>query len=481
MPRRKAKPAFSAAVQEDPVEFSKTFCLMPDGSPVVPHPGQIELMHGMGHHTIIAAGRQWGKSFSLALYICWFLVTHNAREVLIVAPTLDQAKLIFKQVERQFRKGPLSVLVEGKVKNSPFPELNLVNGSSCHARGANSPQYIRGRSPHLVIIDEAAFIKDGTIREIEPLMTVTGKMLHSGIIMISTPFGFGEFYDQYIKASDVEGAYRRRHHFTSLDNPHADMEFLEDIKDQYGEDSPIWRTEYLAEFIGNEMAVFPIEDLDFARNLWPEELTFPQDYVDGHSYVSGVDLANTTDFFVQTILDTTNANLIYPAKMHRLQNKGYDYYKDLIRREWASYHQPETMVDSTTLAEVFVEDLRDISAIGYKFTGTTAKYEAVQSLVKLLSEHRLALPSNREILNELKYFTYKVTPSKNLKMEAKRGHDDIVMSLALASMLAAKPHNIGFFMPVSFKEFKKPEPPKPVPQKAGYYDPFKEAFEADWN
>jgi hypothetical protein len=116
--------------------------------------------------------------------------------------------------------------------------------------------------------------------------------------------------------------------------------------------------------------------------------------------------------------------------------------------------------------------LRDISAEGYKLSNQS-KYEIVQELSRMLAEHRLTLPNDRTIIDELRYFTYEITASKTLRMEASRGHDDIVMSLALAAHLALIPSVVGFFRGVGFDA--PPLTKKPVtPQK--YYDPFKEVF-----
>ncbi len=458
---RKPKPEpISQEILDDPVAFIEAFCINSKGEPAVLFDSQKEVLAGLGFYTILACGRQWGKSSLIGWYVTWFICTHPNRLAMCVAPALDQSKIIFSVVARQFRQGPLKHLLKGKVKNSPFPELELTNGSRLIGRGANSPQYIRGNSPHLVVIDEAAFVKNGTIKELEPLMTVTGKEADSGIICTSTPFGLGEFYELYDNASTEPGAYRRRHHFTSFDTPLADLTFLEEMRLYHGEDSPIWRTEYLAQFIGDEMAVFSQADIEFARDAWPylDEATgnpiYPMEYINGHTYCSGVDLANTSDFFVQTLLDITDPTQCVLSNFYRLQNYGYDFYKEQVRKHWRDYNRPETLIDATTLAEVFVEDLKDIGAKGYKFTGTQAKYDAVQSLVKMFSERRLAIPPEPELMRELHYFTYSITKSKKIKMEAKRGHDDIVMALALAAILVATPHALGTFMAVDAKAFR---------------------------
>jgi hypothetical protein len=215
----------------------------------------------------------------------------------------------------------------------------------------------------------------------------------------------------------------------------------------------------------------------------PDEWGLPMPYMDNHSYVQGVDLANTRDYFVATVLDTTDPSLCHLVRLDRLQKKGYAYYKAQVRENWRHYGQPETLVDATTLAESVVQDLSDIGAQGYKFTGSAAKAEAVHELERMLNEHRLTLPNDPRILNELRYFQYKITPSKALKMEAREGHDDIVMSLALSSILASRPHNTGFFLPVTFQKFKESMAVAVSKRNSAdgkFYDPWREVFQEGW-
>src|SRR5579859_1860622 len=93
-----------------------------------PHPGQEQLLRGIAKRTVIRAGRQWGKSTVLAWYIVWYLVTHPSRMVLIVAPTVDQSKIIFREVAQHFRTGPLACLLAKNITEHPFPSVVLKNG-----------------------------------------------------------------------------------------------------------------------------------------------------------------------------------------------------------------------------------------------------------------------------------------------------------------------------------------------------------------
>lgn len=439
---------------DDPVIFITTFLRHPDGSPIEPHEAQLAIiaafMSGV-FDLVISAGRQLGKSTVLAWLVVWYVLHFPNRSVYIVAPSLDQARIIYDEVARHF-EGPLRVMLKRKPIDFPFPHLQLLNGSHVHGRGANSPKYLRGKLVHLLIEDEAAYFKDGIHPgTIEPMFTVTSKLDHTGIIRVSTPFGEGDFDEGYVAAEKDTTGKSKALHFTSLDNPYANMELLASIRERYGEDSLLWRTEYMAERTDSDMAVFASQDIKWAYENYPYitehgRIEYPISPKVGHQYVQGVDLANMRDYFVATVLDNSDSRFAVQVRHDRMQKKGYATYKAVTRANYRAYNSARTLVDATSLGESVVEDLRDINAEGYKFTGTEAKYDIVHNLTRMFNEHRLAIPFQRELIDELRAFQYEITPSKRLKMEARHGHDDYVVSLALSAQLASRPLYTGFFL-----------------------------------
>jgi hypothetical protein len=234
-------------LKADPVEFIRNLLVEPNGTSAEPHDGQVELLRHIAPKTVVRAGRRWGKSKSMGWYGTWFPVTHANTQTYIIGPTLDQARIIFNEVARHVRRPPLSLLVQGKVKDYPFPQISLTNGSQIHGRGANSPNYIRGHEAHLILDDEAAFFKDGVIANIvETMMLTTISSPDAAQIDISTPFGRGEFYEAEVWARECMergDPEARAFHYTSYDNPYADHRYLERIKARNGEGSLVWQTE----------------------------------------------------------------------------------------------------------------------------------------------------------------------------------------------------------------------------------------------
>lgn len=467
-------PTIKDSLRDDPVAFVTRLLHNPDGKPSEPHPGQVDLLRALvgKKDSVIVTGRQWGKSIAMGWYIAWWMLRYPHRHVRIFAPTLDQARIIFNEVARMFHEYPLNSMLAKKIVDFPFPNITLTNGTQCHARGANSPEYIRGQPTHLAVVDESAYVKDGVFPNvIQPLFTVTGKVEGNGIIRISTPFGQGDFFDGAMAAQRDTTGTKTYKHFTSLENPYADIDALLAIRDYYGEDSLIWQSEYLGNFSASDMAVFNAQDIRWAYENYPgydahgSLKNYPQLALPGHRYTQGADLANRTDYFVSVMLDATDSSSIVQSRHDRFQQKGYAFYKDIIRRNYNTYNRGRTLVDATSLGESVVEDLRDIGAEGYKFT-SQSKYDLVHNLVRMLNQHQVKIPFIRELVDELKYFQYEITPSKNVKMEARQGHDDYVIALALSGQLASQPMFRGFFQAVDLELH-----PTRLPDD---YDPFKD-------
>ncbi len=431
-------------IPTDPVGFIETVLTHPNGEPYRLHEGQKQLLTGIQRTTVVSTGRQWGKSTSMAAYIVWFAVTHADRNIYIIAPSLSQAKIIYNEVSGHFsqklmrnnRVNPLHHLV-AKESESPFPSIILKNRTEIHARGANSEKYIRGNRAHLAVCDEAAFLKDGVISQVvEPLFTVTGKEEDSALILISTPFGDGEFKTYW------DSDETTKFHFPTSSNPHVDMDMLDRIQKRYGEDSYIWRTEYLAEFIDSELQVFPSS----AVKACTYDYQIPEPPIEGHKYSIGVDLANRNDYFVAAVFDysVSPVRLVYMA---RYQKRGYTFYKNAVRNLHYKYNKAKVLMDSTTLGEAVVEDLKDIHVEGYTFT-MASKHDLITGIVNYVMEQRVMFPPQEDILKEFQYYYYKITSAKNIRMEAKNGyHDDIITAFALG-LKACSTKRLGFFLPV---------------------------------
>src|SRR5690625_4035834 len=164
-----------------------------------PHEGQKRFLESTARFRILMCGRRWGKSI-----ICKYLSVEfmlDAKDVAYITPTYSLAKVFYDDV--------INMLPQSVIKGSNKSDLviNLITGGSISFFTGEKPDVLRGRKFHLVIIDEASYVKDlknAYNNAIRPVITdYKGK-----VVFISTPRGkdfFNALYDRGLNGdSDYE-------------------------------------------------------------------------------------------------------------------------------------------------------------------------------------------------------------------------------------------------------------------------------------
>ncbi len=90
-----------------------------------PHPRQEAFLECRAPTKVAAAGRRLSKSTAAAAELVWFAVAHPSIVQAVIAPTADQAGLIFGAALRFLEEGPLRPAIKA-VTRSPFTELVLL-------------------------------------------------------------------------------------------------------------------------------------------------------------------------------------------------------------------------------------------------------------------------------------------------------------------------------------------------------------------
>jgi hypothetical protein len=108
-------------IQRSPIDFVEKLLTNDDDSPAIPHEGQRALLAGLRRITVASCGRQWGKSTALGWYIVWWAITHKARKFYVIAPSLDQSRIIFNEVARHFRNSHISNTDGNHIQRRPTP------------------------------------------------------------------------------------------------------------------------------------------------------------------------------------------------------------------------------------------------------------------------------------------------------------------------------------------------------------------------
>jgi hypothetical protein len=138
----------------------------------------------------IAACRQSGKSTVTSLFVAWCLCFVPKFQCLIASRSLRQAAHFLNSV----REAVLSIVPKDAMLQLNRLSMELPNGSKVISIPCAQPDAGRGFSPHLVVLDEAAFAPEALFRAITPSLAATSGALH----MISSPNGrHGYFFDAF--------------------------------------------------------------------------------------------------------------------------------------------------------------------------------------------------------------------------------------------------------------------------------------------
>jgi hypothetical protein len=160
-------------------------------------PWQRALLLGRERHVLLNCCRQAGKSTAAsALALHEALFTPGAL-VLLLSPGLRQSREIFRKVLAAY--DAMGRPVPARQANQL--QLELAHGGRVVCLPGKEAT-VRGYSPSLVIIDEAARVPDDLYRAVRPMLAVT----HGRLLALSTPFGQrGWFY----QAWQGTGAWQR--------------------------------------------------------------------------------------------------------------------------------------------------------------------------------------------------------------------------------------------------------------------------------
>jgi hypothetical protein len=211
---------------------------------------------------LMLCSRQAGKSFTAALLALHQVLSTSGSLVLIVSETERQSRLLLKAFRTfYYRLQDVAPLV---VDNQL--SLSFANGSEIYAL-PGSEDTIRGFSAvTLLVVDEAAVVKDDLYFTIRPMLAVS----QGRIVLLSTPKGKrGFFYREYTEGE----ADWHRAVVTAEHCPRIDQTWLAEERRRIGD---YWyRQEYGCEFVDTDDQLFPSELVDEAITPTVTPLALP--------------------------------------------------------------------------------------------------------------------------------------------------------------------------------------------------------------
>ena len=172
--------------------------------------------------SVILKARQLGISTTVAAYVCWLMLFHRDKNVLVVATKLGTATNLVKKIKAIHKNLP-SWLKIAEISIDNRQSFELSNGSQVKA-SSTSGDAGRSEALSLLVVDEAAFVEgmEELWAGLYPTLSTGGRC-----IALSTPNGVGNwFHKTYTEAQEDKNAF----HTIKLPwdvHPERDQEWFE--------------------------------------------------------------------------------------------------------------------------------------------------------------------------------------------------------------------------------------------------------------
>lgn len=405
-----------------------------------PHAGQAELHRSEARFRLAVCGRRWGKTMGASndlAKFCWENPVWRGLDGLQaavptmtwwVAPTYQQTKKAFDMISTMFA-GAIAK------KRSAVGQMAVYwkNGAITEFKSTERYDNLRGEGVRFMVIDEAAMIPKAAWEEVlRPMLSDTmGRAL-----IISTPKGKNWFYALYLRGADPEQTEYESFNFPTASSPYIAASEVEFARETLPEDT--FAQEYLGQFLDEAAGVFHGVDACIAGEL--------EEYVPGHRYVIGWDIAKKADFSVVTVIDTDHAYegstqpRPHVVGFERFNTLSYTVQADRVTEICAKY-KSYVLLDSTGLGDPVYDMLcaRGVPCFPYVFT-SRSKEMLIQNLAIEIQGKAITYPDIPNLLAELHSYQYQMSATGRLVYAAPEGeHDDCVISLALAAWAARHP------------------------------------------
>jgi len=180
---------------KDPSYFINNFCRIShplEGTiPFNLYDFQEDCIEKFNEHrfNVINKGRQLGISTTAAAYICWMMLFHRDKNILVVATKLSTASNLVKKVKFMMKSLPPWLMI-AKITTDNKNSFELANGSQIKA-SSTSGDAGRSEALTLLVVDEAAHIEglDELWTGLYPTLSTGGRC-----IALSTPNGVGNWF-----------------------------------------------------------------------------------------------------------------------------------------------------------------------------------------------------------------------------------------------------------------------------------------------
>lgn len=382
------------------------------------------------HQIISYLGMETHNSTAVAIKALQRVYVNPGEEILILAPTQRQSSNVFWLIkdwvsEHQF--------LRDAVTRETMTEMRFDNNSliKCLPAGRTGKN-IRGYSPTMVIVDEAAFVPDEVYESIEPSLAVTEGQL----ILISTPRGrSGRFWRAFKpKLADVqdEEEYEsfQLYHIPCTRCPNISDEFLKDKKESLPD--IVYRQEYMGEFIDESNRPFP---MNLIRKC-TEDIPKLGEGRPGVEYYLGADFArygrDETVIMVGELDVTAQEPTMRVVRIISMNNKSVTESADRIKTLAENFDFKAMYLDSSSMgagvADILVDEGFPIHECDFHISSKQDYYEHLQVIME---KQRVAIPDDKKLINQLFGLRAEEKATGVSYSAPEKGHDDHPDALAI--------------------------------------------------
>ena len=392
---------------------------------VEPLPYQAEFLDAIasGERKIsIRSGHGTGKSTAASWAMLWYFLMHYPNKVVVTAPTSSQLfDALFAELKRWINELPVQLQQMLNVKSDRVEHTSASSEMFISARTsrAETPEALAGvHSEHvMLVVDEASGVPEQVFE------AAAGSMSghNATTIMLSNPTrSSGTFFESQTRMAD--SWWTRR--WSCVDSPLVSDEFVEEMRERYGEESNAYRIRVLGEFpLADDDTIIPYHLVENAihRDVQIDE--------ENTSVVWGLDVARFgTD---KTALCKRQG----PVVSEIMAWQGLDLMQT-VGRVVAEYEalppsrQPsQILVDSIGVGSGVVDRLRELGlpvrgvnvaeAPSMGDTYLNLRSELWFKTKGWLEDRSCKLPKNEKLIAELSSIRYSFTSSGKMKAESK--------------------------------------------------------------
>lgn len=384
-----------------------------------------------------------------AIKAIYTAVMNDNATVLIISPNQRQSNILFRRMKYLLNKNAampeeVRIPITDMVTRETQTVIELANGSALYSLPATETgDNIRGYTSTMVIVDEAAYIKDEVYKVIRPmLITTNGTLILSG-----TPNGIGNYF--FKAYSNSNWGFSVHHMYPSTISPLVSKDVLEREREALPDTE--FRQEYLAEFVDVSGVVFPATEYDACVKRELKEREGPLNRED-YQYVLGYDPARFgDDDGVGVILEkrTVYSDLVKDkgvptwriVKMIEVKQMPLTEQIKLIKKLHNEWCFKRITVDTTGMGGGITDALEEarlpVEAFQFSYK---SKAELFFNLKKIIEERDVVLPENQKLRKQMIELRREQSEKSGfIKIfHPRRGADDYPTALALAAWAGTK-------------------------------------------